>query len=178
MDKDNYGRIIYTEHDLINLIYKGINIESCCINDPELVNQYNSAVKNNFDVMPLLQSKQDLWNTIKDFDQANQASWFIPEEYKNMDIEGYLVHVCPKQNYQRLIEELRIFRSKNMLNLLRWLKYFVDICKKNNIIKGVGRGSSVASYVLYLLDVHKIDPIKYDLDISEFFKEFEHEKNI
>jgi DNA polymerase III alpha subunit len=34
----------------------------------------------------------------------------------------------------------------------------------------VGRGSSVASYVLFLIGVHKIDPIKYELPIEEFFK--------
>jgi len=34
----------------------------------------------------------------------------------------------------------------------------------------VGRGSSVASYCLYLLGVHKINSLKFDLDIKEFLK--------
>jgi len=38
------------------------------------------------------------------------------------------------------------------------------------MIWGVGRGSSVASYVLYLLDVHRIDSMFYDLDPSEFLR--------
>jgi DNA polymerase III alpha subunit len=42
--------------------------------------------------------------------------------------------------------------------------------RSNNIVWGVGRGSSVASYVLYLLGVHKVDSIKYGLDIREFLK--------
>ena len=87
-----------------------------------------------------------------------------------LDIEGFLVNVCPKQNYQRLIDELVEFRSRNMLDLLRWLKYFVDTARKNNIVWGVGRGSSVSSYVLYLIGVHKIDPIKYNLDYKEFLR--------
>jgi DNA polymerase III alpha subunit len=57
-----------------------------------------------------------------------------------------------------------------MLDLLRWLKYFVDTAKQRNIIWGVGRGSSVASYVLYLIGVHKIDSIKYKLDWKEFLR--------
>jgi len=78
--------------------------------------------------------------------------------------------VCPPQNYQRLIEELQEYRERNMLELLLWLKYFVDTCEKNNILWGVGRGSSVASYVLYLLKVHRIDSLKYNLDYQDFLR--------
>jgi DNA polymerase III alpha subunit len=54
--------------------------------------------------------------------------------------------------------------------LLFYLKYLVDAMRENKIVWGVGRGSSVASYVLYLIGVHRIDSIKYDLDIKEFLK--------
>ena len=57
-----------------------------------------------------------------------------------------------------------------MLDLLFYLKYLVDTMRGNSIVWGVGRGSSVASYVLYLLGVHKVDSIKYDLDINEFLR--------
>jgi len=39
----------------------------------------------------------------KDF---NPKNWFMPDSYKNMDIEEYLVNICPKENYQRLVGEL------------------------------------------------------------------------
>lgn len=100
----------------------------------------------------------------------NQKEWLMPEEYKNFDIEGFLVHVCPKENYQRLIEELQEYRARNMLDLLRWLKYFVDVSRKHNIVWGVGRGSSVASYTLFLIGVHKIDSVKYKLNWKEFLR--------
>jgi DNA polymerase III alpha subunit len=54
--------------------------------------------------------------------------------------------------------------------LLRYLKYFVDTMRANNVLWGLGRGSSVSSYVLYLLGVHKINSMFYDLDIREFLK--------
>jgi DNA polymerase III alpha subunit len=62
------------------------------------------------------------------------------------------------------------FSSRDMFMVLRWLKYFVDTMRKNNLIWGVGRGSSVSSYVLFLLEIHKIDSLRYDLDIKEFLK--------
>lgn len=98
------------------------------------------------------------------------ADWMIPTEYKQMDIEGYLADVCPKENYDRLAEELAQYRQKNLIPLLKAIKYVVDTLRSNCLIWGVGRGSSVASYVLFLLGVHKIDSVKYDLPIEEFFK--------
>jgi DNA polymerase III alpha subunit len=42
--------------------------------------------------------------------------------------------------------------------------------KERNIVWGVGRGSSVASYVLFLIGTHKVDSVKYELDFNEFLK--------
>lgn len=96
--------------------------------------------------------------------------WFIPEEYKTMDIEKFLVDLCPTENLQRLELEISLFKKHNMLNVLKTIKYVVDTLRSNNIVWGVGRGSSVASYALYLIGAHKIDSIKYKLPIEEFFK--------
>jgi len=42
--------------------------------------------------------------------------------------------------------------------------------RNNHVIWGVGRGSSVASYVLYKLGVHRIDSLFYDLSVDEFLR--------
>ena len=42
--------------------------------------------------------------------------------------------------------------------------------RKNNIVWGVGRGSSVASFVLFLIGVHKINSLYYDISIDEFLR--------
>ena len=103
--------------------------------------------------------------------KIDKDHWYMPTEYANMDIEGFLVDQCPKENYDRLIQELELYRENKMIPVLRMMKYIVDTLRKNNVIWGVGRGSSVASYVLFLLGVHKIDSVKYNLPIEEFFKE-------
>lgn len=100
-----------------------------------------------------------------------KTNWFIPEEYKNLDIEKYLRDICPKENNDRLEQELELYRKNDMIEMLKAMKYIVDTLRVNNVVWGVGRGSSVASYILYLLGVHKIDSIKYKLPIEEFFKE-------
>jgi DNA polymerase III alpha subunit len=102
--------------------------------------------------------------------QVDKNNWFIPNEYKQLDIEEFLVTQCPEQNYPRLIEELALFKQNNMIPVLKTMKYVVDTLRANNIVWGVGRGSSVSSYVLYLIGIHKIDSVKYALPIDEFFK--------
>ena len=102
--------------------------------------------------------------------QVDKSNWFIPNEYKQLDIEEFLVTQCPEQNYTRLIEELALFKQNNMIPVLKTMKYVVDTLRANNIVWGVGRGSSVSSYVLYLIGIHKIDSVKYALPIDEFFK--------
>jgi len=88
-----------------------------------------------------------------------------------MDIAQWILGQCKNEaELQRAGHELLLFQARNMFDLLKFLKYFVDTAKKNNIVWGVGRGSSVASFVLYLIGVHKINSLYYDLDITEFLK--------
>jgi DNA polymerase III alpha subunit len=166
MKFDKYKNPIFEERDLINLIYQNQfdKLQGLICDDTDDIKKLSQ-----FEDI-LLTNNIDREYPVEDFDQALQQNWLMPDEYKNMDIEGFLVNQCPKENYQRLIDELQEYRARNMLNLLRWLKYFVDTCRKNNIVWGVGRGSSVASYTLYLLEVHKIDSLKYNLDWREFLR--------
>lgn len=163
MNIDHLGNPVFNEKDLFDALYQGHQLPFFTLTENskeiEQLKKYIDLQHNTFDTI----SKEN-------FDRKNQNTWFMPDEYKDLDIEGFLVHVCPKENYQRLIDELQEFRERNMLELLRWLKYFVDTCRKNGILWGVGRGSSVSSYVLYLIGVHKIDPIKYNLDWREFLR--------
>jgi DNA polymerase III alpha subunit len=150
------------ENTLENLI-KGVMqhgpeiLENCVANPNDIV-QYLQRVD---------QERLDYPLTKLTVDKNN---WFIPNEYKLLDIERYLVEQCPEQNYTRLAEELALFEHNNMIPVLKTMKYVVDTLRKNNIIWGVGRGSSVSSYVLYLIGIHKIDSVKYALPIDEFFK--------
>lgn len=175
MEIDENGLVNCSEKDIFDSLYQGksINLSDVFINSIEDLERFNNSIKKNADNILPIKLYYPLDIPKQQFDQNNQLNWFMPEEYKAMDIEGYLVYTCPKQNYERLMTELHEYRSRNMLDLLRWLKYFVDTCRQKNLVWGVGRGSSVASYTLYLLGVHKIDSVKYKLDIREFFKEGE-----
>lgn len=140
------------------VIRHGPDILDHCLCSDDLT-QYVNRINQEHLNYPIPQKEIDITN------------WFIPREYKEMDIEEFLVNQCPEENYNRLITELELYRKNNMIPVLRAMKYIVDTLRENNVVWGVGRGSSVASYVLFLLGVHKIDSVKYKLPIEEFFKE-------
>lgn len=114
--------------------------------------------------------QDDKLNYAKPPDRVNIQEWLIPKDYQELNIESFLVDQCPKENYDRLVAELELYRAHDMIPILRCMKYIVDTLRKNNVVWGVGRGSSVASYVLYLIGIHKIDSVKYAIPIEEFFK--------
>jgi DNA polymerase III alpha subunit len=132
-------------------------------------------------VLDLCQSSADLSNYVDIINSEhlsypipketiNPEHWFIPKEYQEMDIEEFLMQNSPKENHQRIVQEINLFKKHNMISMLKTMKYIVDTLRSNNVIWGVGRGSSVASYVLHIIGVHKIDSVKYNLPIEEFFK--------
>ena len=109
--------------------------------------------------------------SVEEFDHRNQQCWFMPEEYKQLDIARHILGLCKTDaELQRVGEELLLFQERNLFDLLRYLKYLVDVMRENRLIWGVGRGSSLASYVLFLLGVHRIDSMYYDLDPQEFLR--------
>jgi len=63
-----------------------------------------------------------------------------------------------------------MYKERGLYPILQLLIYIMDIMRKNNLVWGVGRGSCVSSYILYLLGVHKVDSHKYKLHIKEFLK--------
>lgn len=148
-----------TEQDLIEGILKhGPDILAHCICTSDL-SKYTSRINQEKLPYPIPPSEID------------PSEWFIPKEYQELDIEAWILENCPPEHQSRVVGELELYHSHNMIMVLRAMKYIVDTLRKNNIIWGVGRGSSVASYVLYLIGVHKVDSIKYNLPIEEFFKE-------
>lgn len=72
---------------------------------------------------------------------------------------------------ERIDRELDYFERINGFKLLLSLQQLIDKFIADDVVWGVGRGSSCASYLLYLMKVHDINPIKYDISFSEFSKE-------
>jgi DNA polymerase III alpha subunit len=97
-------------------------------------------------------------------------NWFIPKDYYPNLVEFIYASCTTQEQTDRVSQELELFISKGMFDVLYVMKYIVDTLREHNVVWGVGRGSSVASYVLHIIGVHKIDSVKYNIPIEEFFK--------
>lgn len=170
---NNFGQVIINEDEAIEALYtkKIDSLDNVYLDSDSAIEQFNHARQINADPFANLIKLLEPTISIEEFDKTNQDYWFMPEEYKKYDIAGWLYTQCQTvEQKDRVTNELELFVQHNMITLLKYLKYLVDTMRDNNIVWGVGRGSSVASYVLYLIGVHKIDSIKYNLDIKEFLK--------
>ena len=166
MDVDSFSRITLNEDDLVDLFMKDkdVSFKYALVED-----QINNELDIDF---PKLVKVTESDETIEDFDEKQQQKWFIPEAYTDIDIAKWVLDQCDtEEEITRAGDELVMFADREMMPLLRYMKYFVDVAAKHNIVLGVGRGSSIASFVLYKIGVHKINPIKYNIPITEFLKE-------
>jgi len=168
MRTDIYGQIILNENDLCELYLR----------DPlRTIKQAYTETKIELsdilvvDDLPKLIEYIDPRLTVDSFDELNQNLWHMPEEYLSMDIAKWVLDQCKDEiELQRAGEELLLFQDRGMFTLLKYLKYLVDTMRTHNIVWGVGRGSSVASFILFLIGIHRINSLYYDLSIDEFLK--------
>lgn len=71
----------------------------------------------------------------------------------------------------RLEEEIDYFNRTNNAEMVIRVADLVQRFKEEGVVWGVGRGSACASVLLYILEVHDIDPLKYNIPFSELSKE-------
>jgi len=168
MKLNNNHQMVLTEQDVIKSWLSEIRIIKAQFEDIEPINIYND------------------WCSVYDMDDKIGASkadnsdnfvekcldnWNMPEEYHNYDIRAHLEDLCNTSiELTRVRYELELYNDRGLMIVLNFLRYLEQVCDDNNIVLGVGRGSSVSSYCLYLLGIHRIDSIKYELDIKEFLK--------
>jgi DNA polymerase III alpha subunit len=173
MITNQFGEQVYSESDLVDLVMQGqditgldeilvdraVDLETAALildHVPDFV-QYDAEARLNL--------------TREQWDHRCQSHWFMPQTYQELDIAAYVLGLCKTDaELQRVGQELLMYQERDLFNLLRYLKYLVDTMREHNLIWGVGRGSSVASYVLYLLGVHRVNSIFYDLDPGEFLR--------
>lgn len=166
---DEYSRQVLNEKQACEMLYANptLDVTNLCLEDVTKFNAASTALHAN----TILTQLNDVDMDIQEYHNINQTNWHMPEKYKQLDIAKYLLDLCRTDaELQRVGQELLLYQERNMFDLLRFLCYIVDTMRDKDIVWGVGRGSSVSSYVLYLIGVHKIDSLYYDLDIAEFLR--------
>jgi DNA polymerase III alpha subunit len=126
-------------------------------------------------------------NVKRDLEHLDHT-WKIPEAFKSINItkfvgEKMMQEITRRENLgksltddevnarvDRIETELALFKQNDMSIILKAIIYIIDVFKRNGVVWGTGRGSSCCSYILYLIGLHSVDSVKYELDLKEFFK--------
>ena len=171
MKQDSVGQMIFSEDDILDLLMQGREVNSMgrmLVDSTVNIERAAFYLEN---IPNLLTYNFPANQGIRTFDLEMQNNWHMPEKYKTLDIAEYILSLCNNEaELQRCGAELLLYQERDLFNLLRYLTYLVDIMKENQVIWGVGRGSSVASYVLFKLGVHRIDSMYYNLAPEEFLR--------
>jgi len=167
---NEYSDLILSVDEVVDLILCNGTLDNVRVNDKEEHNLFN---ENAYSVLrtnaTLLDNKYDV--TVDEYHQSNIDTWFMPDNYKTLDVLPHVLSLCKTQaEIDRVQEEYKLYKERNLDDILRFFIYLVDHLRKNKVVWGVGRGSSVASYILFLIGVHKINSMRYSLDITEFIK--------
>jgi DNA polymerase III alpha subunit len=171
MKTNQYSETIYSEEDLCNFVMQGHNLTEFKNLLVDNTVDIETAVLMLEDVPTFIRYNESNLETVDEFDHRCQNNWHMPDKYKHLDIAEHVLALCKtKEDLQRAGQELLLFQERDLFNLLRYLVYLVDTMRENCVIWGVGRGSAVSSYVLYLLGVHRINSLFYDLDPEEFLR--------
>jgi DNA polymerase III alpha subunit len=170
MKIDNLGRPYFTASDMTEFLYqdKADKIPYMSFEQCSEIEDYNKLAKKMY--LPELNIHKELDTDQETYDKSLQQNWFVPKE-NLVDVEEWLLERCNTDEERlRVKEELNEFIKHDMVKLLEFLIYLVGFMREHKIVWGVGRGSSVASYVLYLIGVHKVNSIQYGLDWREFLR--------
>lgn len=173
---DQNGNVVYYANAIMELMYRNIVPDNILIypENDEDVALFNKWSYKNFDDKYI-----KLPDRLKTAEERKNK-WFYPTEYDDIDLKNYFLELLKNESLdkddefvyiERVSTELNLYKEKNMEKFLRFCVYFSNVMKEKKFVVGVGRGSSCASYLLYLLKIHLVDSVKYGLNIKEFLKD-------
>ena len=163
------GDCIFTEQDAIDILYNNpdFDISKIFFDDIQKYNDSLNATGLDFPMLKTIPRRP----TPAEFDKRNCEQWHMPGKYYKINVLQWLLEKCQTDEEKiRVQSEYDLFEKKNFIRVLQFLIYFVDTLRENNVVWGVGRGSSVSSFCLFLIGVHKINPLLYNLDYTEFLR--------
>lgn len=169
---DEWGNVLFDSDGLIDHLMRGSGLSSnlMAIESPG-VTRFNALCKELDHPEDQVSIYEKPTVSVEEWDSIHQDQWFTPEPYASMDVLQWLVERCEtEQQIQRIAEEWVLFEERDMIPVLRFLVFMVDNFRERGIVWGVGRGSSVASYILYKIGVHRVDSLFFELDVHEFLK--------
>lgn len=169
---DAWGRTIVSPDSVIEMLMQGSDVSAVLVENEDAINEYNEWCRFYDKGQYLIATPEAMDHSPEEEHEERANTWFISENIQQINVRQFLLEELCKDDVcrDRVNHEMDLFEDRGLVPLLQLMMYLVYNFRKNKVVWGVGRGSSVSSYVLFLIGVHKIDPIKYGLDVHDFLK--------
>ena len=154
--------------EIVNTLLSGLPVEGLFVDElTDEIRQYNHNTYEDHKKIGIKTETRPL-----------NHDWNIPADYLKMNVLEYLLTKTDfdiqsedaELRSNRIIDELELYKELGLMDVLRVLIFIINTLNHNKVMWGVGRGSSVSSYVLYLIGVHDIDSVRYELDVTDFLR--------
>ena len=173
---DPWGRVALDPEKAFELAYQGFDVWAIPTEESPTIDRFNELCERFGKTEFRMEGLAAPTNTPEQEHARRAATWLISEDIRAIPVREFLLGLCKRQDeIDRVNLEMDMFEARDLVPLLQLMMYLVDHFRRNKIVWGVGRGSSVSSYCLYLIGVHRIDSLKYNLSIHDFLKEPTHE---
>lgn len=104
---------------------------------------------------------------------SNKTSEEIFKEYIELGWKNKIQNIIPKSQHEiyrkRIDSEIEVFKEVGLFDYFLIIKDIIDYAKSKDYLVGVGRGSIGGCLTGYLLGIHSLDSIKYNLIFERFF---------
>ena len=161
------GTVICTSDAAMEMLYSGKSIAGVLCDDPKDADEWAEAAR--ICDMEWPGPVHATGRYYQDIDWFQH--WMTPEPYASIDLSTWCRERCrTPAEIDRVDLEISAFEDRGMMPIMKHLIYCVDIWRQNDVVWGVGRGSSVCSFVLHLIGINRINPIEHGLDIGEWLK--------
>lgn len=168
---NSYGQAILSSDHIRELVLQGVNINHLNVIFDEDILLFQKYQQELLGEEILFLDKPEELVSFDDFHKSCADQWIFPEFYQNIDVLSWLLHRCSTEQQQnRVNKEYLLFEQRGLVILLKLFIYLVDYMREHKFIWGVGRGSSVSSYILFLIGIHRVDSLKYGLEIEDYLK--------
>lgn len=168
---DQYKNVILSVPDAVEVLLRGNSLDTSYVNDQNEIELFNRNSELYLELSEKIYPPVKSNKEFEDYHKNLSTQWCIPDKYLELDIKQYVLNLATTpEEKQRVEHELKLYQERNLEPVLKLILYLIDVMRKNNIVWGVGRGSSVSSYVLYLIGLHKVNSLKYNLSIEEFLR--------
>lgn len=154
------------------LFLRGVQPQSIRVTEvTDAVQQFNSLVEEQDHIKPVSQEPVQIkfdWLIGQDLLEADLAEIIGDAFSEKIKTLNYTEEELLKAA-ERLAFEIEEIKLRGMEEFFKTVIFVIRTFRSKGIVWGVGRGSSCASYALFILGLHVVDCIKFDVPASEFF---------